>query len=78
MAAGRQDKSAMAVYWKTSPLITGTTAGIGFTMSLFIAGQAYPVAGDFAVAKIAIFTASVLLSLIGVAVLWSASPRQMK
>jgi NhaA family Na+:H+ antiporter len=68
----------MAVYWKTSPLITGTTAGIGFTMSLFIAGQAYPVAGDFAVAKIAIFAASVLSSLIGVAVLWSASPRQMK
>jgi len=56
----------------------GVLAGIGFTMSLFIAGQAYPVAGDFAVAKIAVFAASVLSSLVGVAVLWSASPRQMK
>jgi Na+:H+ antiporter, NhaA family len=42
-------------------------------MSLFIAGQAYPVAGDFAVAKIAVFSASVLSSLIGMAVLWRAS-----
>jgi NhaA family Na+:H+ antiporter len=50
----------------------GALAGIGFTMSLFIAGQAFPVAGDFAVAKIAVFAASVLSSLIGVAVLWSA------
>ncbi len=51
----------------------GTLAGIGFTMSLFIAGQAFPVAGDFAVAKIAVFAASVLSSVIGVAVLWNAS-----
>ena len=51
----------------------GALAGIGFTMSLFIAGQAYPVAGDFAVAKIAVFSASVLSSLIGIAVLWRAS-----
>jgi NhaA family Na+:H+ antiporter len=50
----------------------GALAGIGFTMSLFIAGQAFPVAGDFAVAKIAVFVASVLSSVIGVAVLWSA------
>lgn len=50
----------------------GALAGIGFTMSLFIAGQAFPVAGDFAVAKIAVFAASVLSSVLGVAVLWSA------
>jgi NhaA family Na+:H+ antiporter len=50
----------------------GALAGIGFTMSLFIAGQAFPVTGDFAVAKIAVFAASVLSSVIGVAVLWSA------
>jgi NhaA family Na+:H+ antiporter len=50
----------------------GALAGIGFTMSLFIAGQAFPVAGDFAVAKIAVFAASVLSSVIGVAVLWGA------
>jgi NhaA family Na+:H+ antiporter len=53
----------------------GALAGIGFTMSLFIAGQAFPVAGDFAVAKIAVFAASVLSSVIGVTVLWSASAR---
>ena len=35
-------------------------AGVGFTMSLFIAGQALPHAGDFAAAKIAVFAASIL------------------
>jgi NhaA family Na+:H+ antiporter len=50
----------------------GALAGIGFTMSLFIAGQAFPVAHDFAAAKIAVFAASVLSAIIGVAVLWSA------
>jgi len=54
----------------------GALAGIGFTMSLFIAGQAFPEAGDFASAKIAVFAASVLSAVIGVAVLWTApSPR---
>jgi NhaA family Na+:H+ antiporter len=53
----------------------GALAGIGFTMSLFIAGQAFPAAGDFAVAKIAAFMASVLSSVIGVAVLWNARAR---
>ncbi len=50
----------------------GALAGIGFTMSLFIAGQAFPVAGDFAVAKIAVFAASLLSSVFGVALLWRA------
>jgi NhaA family Na+:H+ antiporter len=53
----------------------GALAGIGFTMSLFIAGQAFPVAADFAAAKIAVFAASVLSAIIGVAILWNASPR---
>jgi Na+:H+ antiporter, NhaA family len=48
----------------------GALAGIGFTMSLFIAGQAFPAAADFAAAKIAVFAASVLSSIIGVALLW--------
>ena len=48
----------------------GALAGIGFTMSLFIAGQAYPVAGDFAAAKIAVFGASLLSALVGVSILW--------
>ncbi|HEX9772914.1 MAG TPA: Na+/H+ antiporter NhaA [Steroidobacteraceae bacterium] len=50
----------------------GALAGIGFTMSLFIAGQAFPAANDFAAAKIAVFAASVLSALAGVAVLWRA------
>jgi NhaA family Na+:H+ antiporter len=50
----------------------GALAGIGFTMSLFIAGQAFPAASDFAAAKIAVFAASVLSAVIGVALLWSA------
>jgi NhaA family Na+:H+ antiporter len=54
----------------------GALAGIGFTMSLFIAGQAFPLAGDFAVAKIAVFAASLLSSVVGVAVLWRASARK--
>jgi NhaA family Na+:H+ antiporter len=48
----------------------GALAGIGFTMSLFIAGQAMPSADDFAAAKIAVFGASILSALIGVALLW--------
>jgi NhaA family Na+:H+ antiporter len=48
----------------------GALAGIGFTMSLFIASQAFPVDDDFAVAKIAVFSASVLSAGIGLAVLW--------
>ena len=50
----------------------GALAGIGFTMSLFIAGQAFPVMHDFAAAKIAVFAASVLSAVAGVAILWSA------
>lgn len=48
----------------------GALAGIGFTMSLFIAGQAFPVAEDFVAAKIAVFTASIVSAAIGVALLW--------
>ncbi len=48
----------------------GALAGIGFTMSLFIAGQAFPDPADFAAAKIAVFAGSVCAAAIGVAVLW--------
>lgn len=51
----------------------GALAGIGFTMSLFIAGQAFPVTDDFAAAKIAVFVASVVSAIIGCAVLWGAA-----
>lgn len=50
----------------------GALAGIGFTMSLFIAGQAFPIEADFASSKIAVFTASVVSAIIGVALLWGA------
>jgi NhaA family Na+:H+ antiporter len=61
-----------AAYSWRQLLGAGALAGIGFTMSLFIAGQAFPVHDDFAAAKIAVFVASVLSALIGLAVLWGA------
>ncbi|HEU4685806.1 MAG TPA: Na+/H+ antiporter NhaA [Nitrospira sp.] len=48
----------------------GALAGIGFTMSLFIAGQAFPDANDYAAAKIAIFMASLAAGAVGTAILW--------
>jgi NhaA family Na+:H+ antiporter len=51
----------------------GSLAGIGFTMSLFIAGQAFADPGDFAAAKLAVFGASVLSALVGVGILWRAA-----
>ena len=50
----------------------GCLAGIGFTMSLFIAGQSFPAAPDFDAAKVAIFIASAISAVLGVAVLWWA------
>jgi NhaA family Na+:H+ antiporter len=50
----------------------GMLAGIGFTMSLFIAGQAFPDPGDFAAAKIAVFAASIASAVLGAAILWIA------
>lgn len=46
--------------------------GIGFTMSLFIASEAFGVAEDFAAAKVAVFGASLVSALIGVGILWNA------
>ena len=53
----------------------GCLAGIGFTMSLFIAGQSFFVPADYDAAKIAIFVASVLAAVLGAAVLWWADRR---
>jgi NhaA family Na+:H+ antiporter len=53
----------------------GALAGIGFTMSLFIAGQAFPSAADYAAAKIAIFIASLSAGIAGVLILWPQRPR---
>jgi NhaA family Na+:H+ antiporter len=51
----------------------GALAGIGFTMSLFISAQAFPLADDFSAAKMAVFAGSILSALVGSAVLWSAA-----
>ncbi len=48
----------------------GALAGIGFTMSLFIAGEAFPDLADFAAVKIAIFIASLTAGTLGAAILW--------
>jgi NhaA family Na+:H+ antiporter len=53
-------------------------AGIGFTMSLFVAGQAFGNEADFAAAKIAVFAASVLAACVGAALLWQGSNRAIK
>lgn len=52
----------------------GALAGIGFTMSLFIASEAFAVETDYAAAKIAIFAGSILSAVIGTAILWNARP----
>ena len=50
----------------------GALSGIGFTMSLFIASQAFETSADFAAAKIAVFVASIAAAVIGAAILWRA------
>jgi len=48
---------------------TGALGGIGFTMSLFIAGQSLR-GDDYDAAKIAVFAASLLAGVFGIALLW--------
>ncbi|HKS30061.1 MAG TPA: Na+/H+ antiporter NhaA [Pyrinomonadaceae bacterium] len=48
----------------------GALGGIGFTMSLFIAGQAFPDPADYAAAKIAIFIASIIAAAVGTIILY--------
>jgi NhaA family Na+:H+ antiporter len=47
----------------------GALSGMGFTMSLFIAAEAFPLAADFAAAKMAVFAASFAAAVAGVALL---------
>ena len=51
----------------------GALAGIGFTMSLYIAAKAFPDSQDFAAAKLAVFIASLAAGAIGTALLASAA-----
>jgi NhaA family Na+:H+ antiporter len=50
----------------------GALAGIGFTMSLYIAHKAFPDESDFAAAKVGIFLASLIAGGAGTALLWCA------
>jgi NhaA family Na+:H+ antiporter len=52
----------------------GAFGGIGFTMSLFIAAQAYPDPGNFSAAKVAIFIASTVAGVAGVLILLPRRP----
>jgi NhaA family Na+:H+ antiporter len=62
-----------SAYSWSQVLGAGCLAGIGFTMSLFIAGQSYPLSADFDAAKVAIFAASLLSALLGGTLLWLAA-----
>lgn len=74
--AVRLDIAAKSVAYSWRQLAgAGALAGIGFTMSLFIAAQAFPNAEDYAAAKIAIFLASLIAGIAGVLILW---PRRTK
>ena len=70
IAAGTRLAEKPAAYSWRQLAGAGALAGIGFTMSLFIAGQAFPVPEDFAAAKVAVFGASAMSALVGVALLW--------
>src|SRR6185295_408537 len=48
----------------------GALGGIGFTMSLFIAGLAFPDQAAYAAAKIAIFIASLIAAVVGTIILY--------
>ena len=48
----------------------GALGGIGFTMSLFIASQAFSDAAEYAAAKIAIFIASIVAAMLGTIILY--------
>ena len=53
----------------------GALAGIGFTMSLYIAAKAFPDPQEFAAAKLAVFVASLLAGVIGTALLVSSAAK---
>ena len=55
----------------------GVLAGIGFTMSLFVASLAFPgAAGQQDVAKLGILTASLVSGLVGLLLLRAAAPER--
>jgi Na+:H+ antiporter, NhaA family len=56
----------------------GALAGIGFTMSLFIAGEAFPDSTDYTAAKIAIFIASLVAGILGAVILYRRSDEERR
>jgi NhaA family Na+:H+ antiporter len=54
----------------------GALGGIGFTMSLFIAGVAFTDPADYAAAKIAVFVASLIAGGLGMLILWPKRERR--
>ncbi len=64
-----------AAYTWRQLLGAGALAGIGFTMSLYIAAKALPGAEDFAAAKLAVFLASLAASGAGIALLMLSAPK---
>jgi NhaA family Na+:H+ antiporter len=54
----------------------GALAGIGFTMSLFIAGEAFLDPADYTAAKIGIFLASLIAGVVGAVILWPRNPEE--
>jgi NhaA family Na+:H+ antiporter len=59
-----------AAYTSRQMVVASALAGIGFTMSLFIAGCAFADESDFTAAKIGIFFASLIACTLGAALLW--------
>ena len=53
-------------------------AGVGFTMSLFIAGLAFADAETFRNARLSVVAGSILSAIVGTAVLWSAHRQRVK
>jgi Na+:H+ antiporter, NhaA family len=64
--------------WVTRRQVAGVglVAGIGFTVSLFVAELAFDDAGLQAAAKAAILAASALAAVLGLLVLWKAAPAE--
>jgi NhaA family Na+:H+ antiporter len=61
-----------AAYSWPQVLGAGALSGIGFTMSLLIAHEAFTTPSVFAAAKIAVFAGSILAAVVGTALLWHA------
>ncbi len=67
LSCGLKDAVILSLRGSGDHILLGRLAGIGFTMSLFIAGREFPDETDFAAAKIGIFVASLIAGGLGTA-----------